>query len=75
MREVHIDENHCRFALPARCGGGVRAEVATDDIVTKRLVGYLPEHNPLYLDMYVTEYLNFVAGFYAIDTNAAALPK
>lgn len=42
-------------------------KVATDDIVTKRLVGYLPEHNPLYLDMYVTEYLNFVAGFYAID--------
>ena len=26
--------------------------VAVDDVATKRLVGYLPEHNPLYLDMY-----------------------
>ena len=38
--------------------------VAVDDIATKRLVGYLPEHNPLYLDMYVREYLEFVAEIY-----------
>ena len=38
--------------------------VAVDDVETKRLVGYLPEHNPLYLDMYVREYLDFVAGIY-----------
>ena len=38
--------------------------VAVDDIETKRLVGYLPEHNPLYLDMYVREYLSFVAEIY-----------
>ena len=38
--------------------------VAVDDIETKRLVGYLPEHNPLYLDMYVREYLEFVAEIY-----------
>ena len=30
----------------------------------RQLVGYLPEHNPLYLDMYVKEYLSFVAGLY-----------
>ncbi len=30
----------------------------------RRLVGYLPEHNPLYLDMYVKEYLGFVAGLH-----------
>lgn len=30
-------------------------------------VGYLPEHNPLYLDMYVKEYLNFNASIYKID--------
>ncbi len=29
-------------------------------------VGYLPEHNPLYLDMYVREYLEFVAGLYKL---------
>lgn len=40
--------------------------VAVDDIETKRLVGYLPEHNPLYLDMYVREYLSFVAEIYGL---------
>ncbi|MBI9069624.1 MAG: gliding motility-associated ABC transporter ATP-binding subunit GldA [Salinivirgaceae bacterium] len=33
----------------------------------KKLIGYLPEHNPLYLDMYVKEYLDFVAGIYKLD--------
>ncbi len=32
----------------------------------KRKIGYLPEHNPLYLDMYVKEYLNYVAGVYKL---------
>ena len=40
--------------------------VAVDDVETKILVGYLPEHNPLYLDMYVREYLNFVAEVYGL---------
>jgi ABC-2 type transport system ATP-binding protein len=31
---------------------------------TRRLIGYLPEHNPLYPDLYVKEYLLFVAGLY-----------
>lgn len=30
----------------------------------RRNVGYLPEHNPLYLEMYVTEYLGFIAGLH-----------
>ena len=30
----------------------------------RRRIGYLPEHNPLYTDMYVREYLNFVRRFY-----------
>ena len=33
-------------------------------IEAKRLIGYLPEHNPLYLDMYVKEYLDFASSFY-----------
>jgi len=32
----------------------------------KKRVGYLPEHNSLYPEMYVTEYLRFVAGIYKI---------
>ena len=30
------------------------------------LIGYLPEHNPLYLDMYVREFLEFSAGIYGV---------
>ena len=37
----------------------------------KRIVGYLPEHNPLYLDMYVREYLEFVAGIHQLKGKAA----
>ena len=33
-----------------------------DDIATRRMIGYLPENNPLYGDLLVTEYLKFVAG-------------
>ena len=32
----------------------------------KKKIGYLPEHNPLYLDMYVVEYLEYVARIYGI---------
>src|SRR5690606_35993257 len=41
-------------------------EVHKDNISVKKSVGYLPEHNPLYLDMYVREYLLFNAGIYNI---------
>ncbi|MDB4533598.1 gliding motility-associated ABC transporter ATP-binding subunit GldA, partial [Vicingaceae bacterium] len=42
-------------------------DVIESPIDVKRQVGYLPEHNPLYLDMYVKEYLDFVGGVYKID--------
>lgn len=42
-------------------------EVNKEDISVKKSVGYLPEHNPLYLDMYVREYLLFNAGIYNIS--------
>ena len=32
----------------------------------QKIVGYLPEHNPLYLDMYVREYLAFNASIYKV---------
>lgn len=37
----------------------------------KRIIGYLPEHNPLYPEMYVKEYLLYVAGLYNIRGTAA----
>ena len=32
----------------------------------RRNIGYLPEHNPLYVDLYVKEYLEFVAGIHGL---------
>ena len=39
-------------------------ESGTDNNEIKRQIGYLPENNPLYPDMYVREYLEFVGSFY-----------
>lgn len=41
-------------------------DILDDPMEVRRCVGYLPEHNPLYLDMYVREYLEFVAGIHHI---------
>ena len=46
-------------------------DVMDDPMAVKRIVGYLPEHNPLYLDMYVREYLEFVAGVHQLKGEAA----
>jgi ABC-2 type transport system ATP-binding protein len=40
--------------------------VDVDSMDTRQKIGYLPEHNPLYLDMYVREYLEFVGKIYKI---------
>jgi ABC-2 type transport system ATP-binding protein len=42
-------------------------DVATKSMDARRIIGYLPEHNPLYLEMYVREYLAFMAGIYKMD--------
>ena len=39
-------------------------DVVTQPIQSKRSIGYLPEHNPLYLDMYVREFLLFTGKLY-----------
>ena len=54
--------------LPPTSG---RIEVCGFDVMdhpleTKRRVGYLPEHNPLHEEMYVREYLRFVAGVHGV---------
>jgi len=41
-------------------------DVATQQGKVQQSVGYLPEHNPLYLDMYVKEYLAFNADIYNV---------
>src|SRR5687768_9783335 len=36
-------------------------DVKKEPLTAKSKIGYLPEANPLYLDMYIREYLDFVA--------------
>ena len=51
------------------------AKVSDFDVVNQPMparasIGYLPEHNPLYLDMYVTEFLLFSGGLYGMSGTA-----
>eukprot|EP01136_Pigoraptor_vietnamica_P014660 Opistho-1_new@57056 len=41
-------------------------DVQQDAMEVRKNIGYLPEHNPLYLEMYVKEFLEFVGGLYQI---------
>ena len=52
--------------LPASTGSAKVCDLAVieNSNETKKKIGYLPEANPLYFDMYVREYLNFVAGIH-----------
>lgn len=55
-----------------KTSGGVWVDgidVSKDPEEIKKRVGYLPEHNPLYLDLYVKEYLEYVAGIRKISTS------
>ncbi|PKG49879.1 MULTISPECIES: gliding motility-associated ABC transporter ATP-binding subunit GldA [Olleya] len=42
-------------------------DILTDTKNVQKSVGYLPEHNPLYLEQYVREYLSFNASVYNVD--------
>src|SRR5690606_12389849 len=41
-------------------------DVKTQAMEAKRSIGYLPEHNPLYLEMYVKEFLSFAGELYGL---------
>ena len=43
--------------------------ITEEKLAVQKSIGYLPEHNPLYLDMYVREYLSFNAEIYKVDKN------
>ncbi|MEQ9008649.1 MAG: ATP-binding cassette domain-containing protein, partial [Ekhidna sp.] len=50
-------------------------DVTKEPLKVKELTGYLPEHNPLYLDMYVKEYLGFIASAYRIGNQRARIDE
>ena len=44
--------------------------ILEQSLEVRKKVGYLPENNPLYLDMYIREYLEFVAGLYKLGNSS-----
>lgn len=54
--------------LPATDGKAIVCgdEVSANPLKTQRRIGYLPESNPLYTEMYVREYLNFLASVHQL---------
>ena len=46
-------------------------DVEEHPIDTKKYIGYLPEHNPIHLEMYVREYLDYVAHLYQLPDRKA----
>lgn len=57
--------------IPATRGdvwiNGIKVE--EDSLEIRRIMGYLPENNPLYSDMFVREYLSYVTGHYPLKGN------
>ncbi len=45
------------------------ASIIDKSIEVRKNIGYLPEHNPLYLDMYVREHIELIASIYKIKEN------
>lgn len=50
-------------------------DVTKNPIAIKKKIGYLPESNPLYYDMYVKEYLQFIGGVHQIKNLKAQIAK
>lgn len=57
--------------LPATSGSVTICgyDIAQQSYKARRQIGYLPEHNPLYLDMYVQEHLAFAGKLYGLKGN------
>jgi len=49
--------------------------VETKNVAIRSQIGYLPENNPLYTDLYVREYLEMVAGFYQLQNKKEQVAK
>ncbi|MFP4662996.1 MAG: gliding motility-associated ABC transporter ATP-binding subunit GldA [Bacteroidales bacterium] len=50
-------------------------DVSENSLEIRKMIGYLPENNPLYEDMYVREYLNYVAGIYKLSNKRARIDE
>ena len=56
----------CFIPQPSGAATVCGHDITTDPLEVAKKIGYLPENNPLYLDMYVREYLEFMAGLHKL---------
>ncbi|HEX3008960.1 MAG TPA: gliding motility-associated ABC transporter ATP-binding subunit GldA [Bacteroidales bacterium] len=66
----------CGFIPPTE--GSVKVngiEVSENPLLARKAIGYLPENNPLYYEMYVKEYLEFVSGILNISDKKARIAE
>jgi ABC-2 type transport system ATP-binding protein len=50
-------------------------DILTSPLMVRKQIGYLPEHNPLYEEMYVKEYLQFVASIHKIENKSQRISE
>ncbi|HRO08784.1 MAG TPA: ATP-binding cassette domain-containing protein [Saprospiraceae bacterium] len=50
-------------------------DTSIDPLSARKHIGYLPEHNPLYEEMYVKEFLQFIASIHRIDNKAKRIAE
>jgi ABC-2 type transport system ATP-binding protein len=50
-------------------------DVQKDEVAFKKKIGYLPESNPLYEDLFVVEYLNFLSNVHAIPLSSERIQE
>ena len=63
------------ICLRAKGGWKCGQDVEAHPIDTKKHIGYLPEHNLIHLEMYVREYLDYVAQLYRLPDRKAKVEE
>lgn len=63
--------------IPPTTGRGKVCDIdmVEDSLAVRKIVGYLPENNPLYPEMYITEYLRFMAGLSGVKDTTKAVEQ
>lgn len=63
--------------IPPSTGGGQVCgfDLVNDSLNIRKIVGYLPENNPIYPEMYIKEYLLFMAGLSGINSSKEAVER
>lgn len=64
----------CCYTEPTEGTASVEGyDIKTSPLLVRKQIGYLPEHNPLYEEMYVKEFLQFVASIHRIENKVGRI--